>query len=210
MPSGLQLEERTQEVEVKLSKKLEDHRIELRTLSEQIQTIENLDDYNTTIFTIKALKDYQNQVKEFFAETKASAKETYDKIREQEKSFTEWAENCEDRLRSIVMDYATEFTIERENERQEATEESDKRLKDMGLSPIQKPTNWVNPLKVDGVSFVEVWDWDVEDVTQIPDRYFKLDTKAIDREVKEKGALVSKAIPGIRVAKRQSLRVRSK
>lgn len=61
--------------------------------------------------------------------------------------------------------------------------------------------------KVEGISDVTVWEWEVADEAKIPREYWQLDTKAIGAVVRSLHKRAEQTIPGIRVLGTKTTRV---
>jgi hypothetical protein len=118
-------------------------------------------------------------------------------------------------MRPFVRKKAEAADAERRQKQQEETEKAE-RARQMALleaelneateevaileqMPALVPTVKAEPItaKVEGAEIRRPWKWEVADPLKIPDEYFVLDSKRIDREVREQKDKFN--VPGVRV-----------
>jgi hypothetical protein len=164
-------------------------------------------------------KETQKFVKEYFEDARKTTYDAYKAVTYQISFFIEKLTQAEKTVKRKVADYRMEQErIRREEERrlaEEARKKEEERLLQQAEesgddsildTPIEAPAIHIEePKKMDGVSFVEKWTYEIQDANKIPREYLIPDEKKIRGVV---SSLKDKAnIPGVRIYADKTVRV---
>jgi len=166
-------------------------------------TITNEDQYTQSAEFLKKLKSTNKEVMDHFEKDYRKAKEAYDKVREERKRMTDIVAEAEKIIKSKMSDYL------KEQERQRMIEEEKQRAKMLesqqsGEEIDITPEPAAPAPKVDKVSHVETWTFEIEDLDKIPREYLVPDMQKIRGIVKSMKGHTN--IPGIKVVKDYTIR----
>jgi len=166
-------------------------------------------------------KETQKFVKDYFEDARAATYKAYKEVTDQIKFFVGKLEKAEKAVKRKVSDYQMEQERARREEARRLAEEARKREEERRLAqaietgdeeilekPVEAPQVKVEePRKMDGVSFVEKWTYEIQDVSQIPREYLMPDERKIRSHV---ASMKDKAkIPGVRIYADKTVRVAS-
>lgn len=166
-------------------------------------------------------KETQKFVKDYFEDARASTYKAYKEVTDQIKFFVGKLEKAEKAVKRKVSDYQMEQErIRREEERRLAEEarkkEEERRLaqaietgdEEVLDTPIETPTIKIDaPRKTEGISYVDKWTYEIQDVSQIPREFLIPDERKIRSYVTNLKARAK--IPGVRVYADKTVRVSS-
>lgn len=196
-----------------------------RMIEPVIKKMQQLEVTNDEQFTIagqwlKKSKETQKIVEEKFGPELEAAKEKKKQAEAERKAavkkieqFTNPLKKADDAVRRMISTYQTEQEKKRREEERKRREAEEKKRQEaaesgvMAEEPIQEPVpEKKEEPKVEGVSFYEHWDFEIEDETAIPRRFLSIDEKKIRKYVQAmKG---DSDIPGVRVYMKRKPRVR--
>lgn len=166
-------------------------------------------------------KETQKFVKDYFEDARKTTYDAYKEVTDQIKFFVGKLEKAEKAVKRKVSDYQMEQERIRREEARRLAEEARKREEERRLAqaietgdeeilekPVEVPQVKVEePRKMDGVSFVEKWTYEIQDVSQIPREYLMPDERKIRSHV---ASMKDKAkIPGVRIYADKTVRVAS-
>jgi len=164
-------------------------------------------------------KETQKFVKDYFEDARASTYKAYKEVTDQIKFFVKKLEKAETAVKRKVSDYQMEQERIRREEERRLAEEARKKEEEQRLSqaietgdeealdaPIETPTIKVGaPQKTEGISYVDKWTYEIQDVSQIPREFLIPDERKIRSYVTN---LKDRAeIPGVRIYKDKTVRV---
>lgn len=164
-------------------------------------------------------KETQKFVKEWFEEDRKRTYDAYKAVTDQIKFFIGKLEKAEKAVKRKVSDYQIAQERKRREEERRIAEEARKKEEERRLAqaietgddevldqPIETPTVKIDePQKMEGVSFVEKWTYEIQDESSIPRQFLTPDHKAIRAYVT---SMKDKAeIPGVRVYADKTVRV---
>ena len=166
-------------------------------------------------------KETQKFVKDYFEDARASTYKAYKEVTDQIKFFIGKLEKAEKAVKRKVSDYQMEQERVRREEERRLAEEARKKEEERRLAqaietgdeedldtPIETPAIKVEgPRKMEGVSYVDRWTYEIQDVSQIPREFLIPDERKIRSYVTN---LKDRAkIPGVRVYSDKTVRVSS-
>jgi len=158
-------------------------------------------------------KETQKFVKEFFEEDRKRTYDAYQAVTKEIKRFTDILTKAEKTVKRKMADYQMEQErIRREKEEQRRKEEEAKQIEaEKKGKPAPPPAVTEAPVeeeeKLEGVSFVEVWTYTIEETDKIPREYMIPDEKKIRDVVK---AMKGDAnIPGVKIYPDKQVRARA-
>lgn len=170
---------------------------------------------------LKKNKETQKFVKDYFEDARAATYKAYKEVTDNISFFVKKLQQAETAVKRKISDYQMEQERIRREEERRLAEEARKREEERRLAqaietgdeeilekPVEVPQVKIEePRKMDGVSFVEKWTYQIEDVSQIPREFLIPDEKKIRSYVtsmKEKAK-----IPGVRIYADKTVRVAS-
>lgn len=174
---------------------VEINKIELRKFDDIAQefaiekiVVENDNQYRGLAELLKKVKSKEKEIKSVFKEPKQKAYKTHREICKEENKYLDHLKKFEEKAKEAIAEYLL------------AKEEAN-----TVLNPVDIP-------KVKGIITTDVYKWEVEDISKIPQKFgnvnlWKLDEKAIDELVKSTNGTVQ--IPGIKIYKQKQVSVRS-
>jgi len=209
--------------ELSISKEQESNIQELETKSvswiveDNSKRVDSLD-------IIKQVKQYRNNVINFFAEPKKKAHEAWKAIIAREQVFTNRLDNIERNIKTAILDFDREQEKIRQEEQRKAEEKARKERERLEKKATEMKTEAKQEEyqeraasvvaevveekseKVDGESYQTVWKFTVIDKDKVPDQYKIVDEVMVGKIVKAtKGAM---DIPGIKIYAEKILKVR--
>lgn len=178
------------------------------------------DDENIIAATfLKRNKETQAFVKEWFEEERAKTYSAYKAVTDQIKFFQDKLTAAETAVKRRIADYQIQQEKKRREEERRLQEEARKAEEERRLQQaittgdetiLDKPVEPLRvvveaPKKVDGVSFVEKWEWMIENTDILPREYMIPDERKIRGVVNAmKG---NTTIPGVKVWADKTVRV---
>ena len=190
----------------------------------RMEALEIKDDkqFQETCQFLQGIKRKDKEVKEYFEPKRARFYGKYQEVLEEIRTFTGPLGKAEKIVKEKVGDYRTAQERKRREEEQRRLAELREQAEDQLLDDaeangdesilneelmIPKPELETEVPAMKGISFTEVWHFQVVDVDQLPRKYMIPDQKAIREVVR---ALKDKTdIPGIRVFSEQQVGARS-
>ncbi len=184
--------------------------------------ITNDDQFQETAEFLQGIKGKQKEVKDNFEPRRAKAEAEKQKVLAEINSYKRPLEKAEIIVKKKLGEYRVEQEQKRREEEQKRlaelkTQEEDRLLEEAEANGdesilddeimLAKPTLETEIPKMAGISFTEVWHFEIVDVKQIPRDYMIPDERKIQGVVK---ALKDKTnIPGVRVYSDQQVGARS-
>ena len=167
-------------------------------------------------------KETQKIVKDFFEEDRAATYAAYKAVTDKIKRFVDILTRTERTVKNKMGDYQMEKDRKRreeeakrraEEEKLHQEEEANRIEAEKAGKPVPPPKRDSVPAPVveeektpEGISYVETWDFSIEDKSQIPLEYLAVDEKKIRAVVKSLKA--DTKIPGVKVFAKKSVRAR--
>ena len=156
-------------------------------------------------------KETQKLVKDFYEPERKATYDAYKTVTDSIKDFTDILIKAEKTVKKKMADYQMEQErIRRDEEAKRlAAEEAAREKAEEEGTPAPSPVVTApapEPEKVEGISFVENWTFEIEDKAKIPLEYMIPDEKKIRGVVKAMKADTN--IPGIRAYAEQTVRAR--
>lgn len=202
-----------------------------RRIEPVVEKMQQLEVTNDEQFTIagqwlKKSKDTQKFVEEKFGPEVEAAKEKKRQAEAERKAamekieqFTSPLKKADAAVRRMIATYQTEQEKKQREAEKKRREEAEKKRKEEeakraetgDTTPVEEPVQEPVPEKkeepkVEGVSFYEHWDFEIEDENAIPRQFLSIDEKKIRKYVQ---AMKGDAeIPGVRVYMEKKPRVR--
>lgn len=174
-------------------------------------TITSQDELQEAASWLSRNKETQKFVKDFYEPERKEKHEAYKAVTDSIKKFTDILVKAEKTVKKKMADYQMEQErIRREEERKrlEAEEAARKEAEETGApapEPVVAPPA-PEPEKVEGVSFVENWTFEIEDKAKIPLEYMIPDEKKIRGVVKAMKGDTN--IPGVKAFAEKTVRAR--
>jgi hypothetical protein len=198
---------------------------DIDALAAQVEQIELKTDEDVEEAAIWLRKNKQTQkiVKDFFEEERASTYAAYKAVTDKIKQYTDILTKTERTVKSKMGTYQIEKERKRREEEAKRRAEEEKRRREEEAKQIEAekagkpapiPAPELPPAPViqeeekapEGISYIEAWTFEVEDMSKIPLEYLAVDEKKIRAVVKSlKG---DAKIPGVRVFAEKQVRAR--
>jgi ribosome biogenesis SPOUT family RNA methylase Rps3 len=174
-------------------------------------TITSQDELQEAAEWLTKNKQTQKFVKEYYEPERKDTYDAYTAVTGEIKKFNDILIKAEKTVKKKMSDYQMEQDrIRREEERKRiAAEEAEKKEAEETGAPAPEPVVAApapEPEKVEGVSFVENWTFEIEDKAKIPLEYMIPDEKKIRGVVKAMKGDTS--IPGVKAFAEQTVRAR--
>lgn len=215
--------------EAKTEAKTEDHKdlVQYR-VNEVMAAIDSLEIQDQDAMAaaaewLRKNKETQKFVKEFFEEDRKRTYDAYQAVTKEIKRFTDLLTKSEKSIKRKMADYQIEQERIRREEEEKRRKEEEKRLQEEEkkrkaaekkgkMAPLPSPPVVIEAPaqeeeKLEGVSFVEVWTYTIDDTSKIPREYMIPDEKKIRDVVK---AMKGDAnIPGVKIFADKQVRARA-
>jgi hypothetical protein len=170
---------------------------------------------------LKKNKETQKFVKDYFEDARAATYKSYKMVTDTISFFVKKLQKAETAVKRKISDYQMEQERIRREEARKLEAEARKREEERRLAKaietgdeeiLDKPVDVTpvrieEPRKMEGVSFVERWTYQIQDVSQIPREFLIPDERKIRSYVT---SMKDKAkIPGVRIYADKTVRVSS-